>query len=163
MERANIAKLARKWGITRRLVYEALKEGRIPGAELIDGKWYVPEDAEKPADRKSERRAGYISATKMVEKWGISQTSMSRLCQEGRIPGALQIGRYWHIPEDAKKPTGGKRDRKTGHISATKTAEKWGVHRTTVCRMCQDGRIPGAELIDGRWHIPEDAVNPSQQ
>lgn len=26
------------------------------------------------------------------------------LCIEGRIPGALKIGSYWAIPEDAEKP-----------------------------------------------------------
>ena len=29
---------------------------------------------------------------------------ISDLCADGRIPGAIKIGSYWAIPEDAIKP-----------------------------------------------------------
>lgn len=44
MERANIAELARKWGVSRKIVYNALKAGRIPGAEYSGNRWHIPED-----------------------------------------------------------------------------------------------------------------------
>lgn len=38
--------------------------------------------------------------------WGIPQKTISRLCREGRIPGASQDaeGSPWHIPKDAPRP-----------------------------------------------------------
>ncbi|MDE7162388.1 MAG: helix-turn-helix domain-containing protein [Anaeroplasmataceae bacterium] len=39
-------------------------------------------------------------------KWGVSQTTISRWCREGKIPGATQdkLGSPWHIPENSIKP-----------------------------------------------------------
>lgn len=47
---------------------------------------------------------GYVSITQISEKWGIKQRRIRTLCSEGRIPGALKVGAYWTIPEDAEKP-----------------------------------------------------------
>ncbi|HKL10663.1 MAG TPA: Fic family protein [Clostridia bacterium] len=46
----------------------------------------------------------YISSKKASEKWGISDRRIRVLCNEGRIEGALKIGRNWSIPVDAVKP-----------------------------------------------------------
>ena len=35
----------------------------------------------------------------------IREASCREYCAEGRIPGAPHFGRYWAIPEDAKKPS----------------------------------------------------------
>lgn len=47
----------------------------------------------------------YLSASQTAEKWGISTRRIQILCGEGRIPGAMRIGAFWAIPEDAAKPT----------------------------------------------------------
>ena len=47
---------------------------------------------------------GYFSISQTAEKWGISQRRIRILCVEGRIPGAMKIGSYWAIPEDAERP-----------------------------------------------------------
>ena len=100
-----VSEMAEKWGMSRVVVSRYCKEGRIPGAKQVGRNWYIPAEAPKPADAKVSRMPGYISAAKMAEKWGIPRSNVSRLCQEGRVPGAIQDGRYWHIPENLKKAT----------------------------------------------------------
>lgn len=47
----------------------------------------------------------YLSVSQTAEKWGISTRRIQILCGEGRIPGAMRMGAFWVIPEDAIKPT----------------------------------------------------------
>lgn len=46
----------------------------------------------------------YISTKEVSGKWGISDRRIRVLCNEGRIEGAIKIGRNWSIPADAIKP-----------------------------------------------------------
>ena len=46
----------------------------------------------------------YLSISQTAEKWGISKRRIQVLCSQDRIPGAIKIGSYWAIPEDAEKP-----------------------------------------------------------
>ncbi|MBN2796522.1 MAG: Fic family protein [Clostridia bacterium] len=46
----------------------------------------------------------YISVNEASSKWNISDRRIRVLCSEGRIEGAVKIGRNWSIPDDAKKP-----------------------------------------------------------
>ncbi len=43
----------------------------------------------------------YLSTREMSEKWGVSMTLIKRLCNQGRIPGAVYKDGVWRIPEDA--------------------------------------------------------------
>ena len=43
----------------------------------------------------------YVSTREMAEKWGVSVTLVKRLCNQGRIPGAVFRNGVWLIPEDA--------------------------------------------------------------
>ena len=161
MERTNITELARKWGVSRRSVYNALEDGRIPGAEFIDGRWYVPEDAKKPKIiRKVITNPGYISATAAAKKWGVAKQPVCKAAKDGRIPGAEFIGGRWHIPEDLENPLKMVIDPMPGYISTKEAAEKWGIRQVAVCNVAKEGRIPGAEFIGNRWHIPEEAACP---
>lgn len=47
----------------------------------------------------------YLSVSQTAEKWGISTRRIQILCGEGRIPGAMRVGAFWVIPDDAVKPT----------------------------------------------------------
>lgn len=47
----------------------------------------------------------YLSVSQTAEKWGISTRRIQILCGERRIPGAVRIGAFWAIPNDAVKPT----------------------------------------------------------
>ena len=161
MERVNIAALARKWGVSRRVVYNALKDGRIPGAAFIDGKWYVPKDAENPIRMLAKRKPGYISTNEAAKKWGVDRSLVCAAAKAGRIPGAELIGSRWHIPAELENPLKMVIDPMPGYISTREAAKKWGVPQTSVCNAAKEGRIPGAEYSGNRWHIPEDAVYPA--
>ena len=50
----------------------------------------------------------YITTKEASEKWGISDSRIRLLCREGRIEGAVKIGRNWAIPFDAVKPIDGR-------------------------------------------------------
>ncbi len=52
-----LAVKAEEWGITQRRVSILCKEERVPGAELIGNRWFMPADAVKPEDpRKAKKR-----------------------------------------------------------------------------------------------------------
>ena len=46
----------------------------------------------------------YLSIKQTSEKWNISPRWINDLCIDGRIPGAIKIGSYWAIPEEAIRP-----------------------------------------------------------
>ncbi|MBQ3256682.1 MAG: Fic family protein [Oscillospiraceae bacterium] len=46
----------------------------------------------------------YISVAEAAKKWGISERSVRNYCSEGRVDGAVLIGKTWTIPENAEKP-----------------------------------------------------------
>lgn len=50
----------------------------------------------------------YISIKEASEKWEISDSRIRLLCREGRIEGAIKIGRNWAIPFDVVKPIDGR-------------------------------------------------------
>ena len=63
---------------------------------------------------------GFITVQEAAEKWGVTPRQVQILCKEGRIAGVMRMSRIWIIPEDAKKPTGGKRHNAGGKYDATK-------------------------------------------
>ena len=46
----------------------------------------------------------YITPKDASHKWGISERRIQKLCEEGRIDGAIRFSKVWAIPTDAKKP-----------------------------------------------------------
>jgi len=46
----------------------------------------------------------YMSIKEASERWKISDRRIRVLCDEGRIEGAVKIGRNWSIPDEAVKP-----------------------------------------------------------
>ena len=67
---------------------------------------------------------GYLSIRQTADKWNLSARWISDLCNAGRIPGAMKIGSYWAIPEDAERP---KDERiKSGRYVKTKGNEERG-------------------------------------
>ena len=46
----------------------------------------------------------YISVTDAAKKWNISERSVRNYCAEGRVSGAVLMGKAWMIPESAEKP-----------------------------------------------------------
>ncbi len=48
------------------------------------------------------------TSKEMAEKWGISSRSISRLCKEDKIKGAIKENGDWKIPDDAERPSDGR-------------------------------------------------------
>lgn len=46
----------------------------------------------------------YLSVAEIAKKWNISERSVRNYCAQERIPGAVLIGKTWHIPENMEKP-----------------------------------------------------------
>ena len=43
-----------------------------------------------------------------AERWGLTERSVTGMCRNGRIPGAIKEGGTWYIPADAEKPADGR-------------------------------------------------------
>lgn len=60
----------------------------------------------------------YLTTTEAAGVLKINPKTLARWLEEGRVPGALKLGRQWRIsPADLKallKPPGGQVDRKEG-------------------------------------------------
>lgn len=46
----------------------------------------------------------YLSVSDIAKLWNLSERSVRNYCAEGRIVGAILVGKTWMIPADAKKP-----------------------------------------------------------
>ena len=54
---------------------------------------------------------GYLSVREISYKWNVSERWVSKLAQDGRIPGVERFGRSWAIPENAEKPADPRKDK----------------------------------------------------
>lgn len=55
----------------------------------------------------------YISAKAAATKWDVSNTWITILCSQGRIPGAEKRNGKWMIPADISKPEDGRKKKKS--------------------------------------------------
>ena len=46
------------------------------------------------------------------------------------------------------------------YISTSQAAEKWGISKRRVQKLCQESRINGAIFFSRVWAIPKDAAKP---
>ena len=51
----------------------------------------------------------YLSVIEIAKKWNLTDRSVRKYCQDGKIPGAFLTGKTWNIPEDSEKPERAKR------------------------------------------------------
>ncbi len=58
----------------------------------------------------------YVSVSEAARKWKISERRIRVLCGEGRIEGAVKIGRSWSIPDSAVKPVDGREGKKKKYL-----------------------------------------------
>ena len=58
----------------------------------------------------------YISIREASEKWKISDRRIRVLCSEGRIEGAVKVGRSWSIPSHTVKPADGREGKRKKYI-----------------------------------------------
>ena len=63
-----ISEVAKKWGIKERRINTLCLEGRIEGAVKFGNTWAIPENAEKPKDKRI-KSGKYIKKTnKVIER-----------------------------------------------------------------------------------------------
>ena len=46
----------------------------------------------------------FLSVAEVAKLWSMSERSVRNYCAEGRLPGAILVGKTWMIPSDAAKP-----------------------------------------------------------
>ena len=46
----------------------------------------------------------YVSSKQLAERWKITERSVRRYCQKGKLPGAHLVDGFWVIPDDTPKP-----------------------------------------------------------
>ena len=56
MEFISAKEAAAIWSITQRRVAILCKEGRVPGAELVGNRWFLPTEAIKPEDPRKAKK-----------------------------------------------------------------------------------------------------------
>ena len=44
----------------------------------------------------------YLTSADCAKKWNVSQRRVAIYCKEGRIEGAIMVGRMWMIPKEEK-------------------------------------------------------------
>ena len=49
------------------------------------------------------------------------------------------------------------------YLTTHEAAEKWGISRRRVSKLCQEGRIDGAKLMGKVWFVPDSAVKPEDK
>ncbi len=47
--------------------------------------------------------AGFMTVTKIAEKWELNKRTLQLMCYKKRIRGAVKFGKYGAIPADAEK------------------------------------------------------------
>ena len=65
MNYMDVKAAASKWELTERRITTLCRDGRIEGARKEKGVWLVPEDAEKPADGRTNK---FVKAVKTIKK-----------------------------------------------------------------------------------------------
>ena len=48
------------------------------------------------------------SCREMAQIWNVTERTSAKFCKEGKISGAVKVGKSWRIPDDAEKPADGR-------------------------------------------------------
>ena len=71
---------------------------------------------------------GYLSVREISYKWSASERWVSKLAQDGRIPGVERFGRSWAIPVDAEKPADPRKEKRQKGMW-----KKWNDREAAIC------------------------------
>lgn len=47
---------------------------------------------------------GFKSVNQLAKEWEVNPRTVQTMCTNGRIQGAVKVGREWAIPENVEKP-----------------------------------------------------------
>jgi len=95
----------------------------------------------------------YITIEEASKEWGVTPRRIQALCANGKIDGAMRIGRSWFIPKHTKKPTDGRT--KQGHDKSNANMPL--PRKTPFLYMTDLYRIPGSadEVSESLSYNPE--------
>jgi hypothetical protein len=65
-KRVGVDGIAKMWGISARRVLQLCKAGKVYAAKMVDGKWSIPKNAEKPVDGRRYRKTWLPPKNMMV-------------------------------------------------------------------------------------------------
>lgn len=93
MNYLTIKEVSKKWGISQALVSTLCNKGRVPGAIKPGKKWQIPENAEKPVDKRRKKKpftfidlfcgiGGFHQAMKSLGGECVFACDINVLCQE---------------------------------------------------------------------------------
>lgn len=83
-----VESVAERWGVSKSWVYRLCKEGRVSGAFFSEGRWSIPENAEKPIDYRIHKR--YIKAVAGSKRHELPAILPMKLTGESdRIPDEI--------------------------------------------------------------------------
>ena len=94
-----------------------------------------------------------LSVSEAAKKWGVSERSVRNYCAQGRVDGAVLVGKTWQVPQNAEKP-----DRLNKHsdkpksllelLKAEKTAKLHGgiYHKIQIELTYSSNHIEGSRL-----------------
>ena len=54
--------------------------------------------------RSHQARLAYESTITAAARWGITPRRVRVVCRQGRVPGAMHVGRDWLLPAGCEKP-----------------------------------------------------------
>ena len=89
----SVGEAAAKFNVSKRRVQLLCEQGRISGADMIDGVWLIPASAEKPADRRRKQFGGkridarqeWLSIDDICRSLSISKATARNWIRLGRI------------------------------------------------------------------------------
>ena len=94
----------------------------------------------------------YISVTEFAKRYGVSERTARNYCAQGKIDGAVLVGKTWSVPADARLPERRARRRKPMPLLLALKEQKdaWlkgGIyHRTQVDLTYNSNHIEGSRL-----------------
>ena len=94
----------------------------------------------------------YISVAEFAKKFGIAERTVRNYCSNGKIPGAVLVGKTWSVPCDAELPQRGAAKRKVMPLLVALKEQKdaglkGGIyHRTQVDLTYNSNHIEGSRL-----------------
>lgn len=99
----------------------------------------------------------YISVAQIAEKWNMTPRRVQVLCAQGRIDGVQRVGNVWTIPENAEKPTDG-RKKISGSLKRVNTAVQiervWAMPNKNTFEIKPIKELISDEMTDGLWIDP---------
>jgi len=66
--------------------------------------------------KNSNNNNQHISTVQAAQKWGISDRRVRKLCDEGKIEGAIKYGSHYKIPKTSTRPSDGRRKKLSAQV-----------------------------------------------